>query len=536
VPALKLSSQVRPGPVIAPYERDSRPPRPYESIPPAVAAVLGVAAVALALIVIQLDALPYVTLDPVTFGIVESAASLALIFGGLTLFFLPDPGLAQRMKWVGFGLVTLGAGSLLYDYVSVHSTVYSTLDERLYASALIRIAGTGLMAVGLVARRCPALTLRRAAGITAGVIALWILVPFSPGLRPALGDPALDDLTQLSSRAVIAELSAGHWILSIASLTLIAVVLARLLLLPPSTRTRTWLVIAMSLLAGSHLHNMLWPSIYSPITTTADVLRSAFAAVVLVGAVLELRNIAEERHAHLTEARDRNRRLTELDTLRDDFCRIVAHELGNPLAAVARMSDLLQDEQATVEEKTRLITGIQHEALLLGNLVADVQAAAAIEQEVFRVNLRPVAIERIADDAATFARTLPDLKVIVTNEAGARVVRADPERIAQVMRNLLSNAEKFTPPGTTVEIRVTDGPARVRVAVSDNGPGIHPRDQSRILERFERGQIPNMPARPGLGLGLFVCRRILQLHGSDLRVASAPGEGSTFDFDLAAER
>jgi signal transduction histidine kinase len=111
-------------------------------------------------------------------------------------------------------------------------------------------------------------------------------------------------------------------------------------------------------------------------------------------------------------------------------------------------------------------------------------------------------------------------------------IHADPARVGQVLRNLLGNALRHTPAGTSVSVRATLLGDRVKFSVSDEGPGISPEDQIRIFAKFGRSHDTNRNNTPGLGLGLYLSRRILQAHGSDLSVESRVGEGTTFWFTL----
>jgi signal transduction histidine kinase len=112
------------------------------------------------------------------------------------------------------------------------------------------------------------------------------------------------------------------------------------------------------------------------------------------------------------------------------------------------------------------------------------------------------------------------------------MVWADPERIEQVLRNLLGNAAKYSAPGTPIEIRAIRVGSRVRLQVLDEGFGIGSDDVERIFEKFGRGHDASGRRIPGVGLGLYLSRRIVQAHGSELAVQSEPGKGSTFGFDL----
>jgi signal transduction histidine kinase len=112
-------------------------------------------------------------------------------------------------------------------------------------------------------------------------------------------------------------------------------------------------------------------------------------------------------------------------------------------------------------------------------------------------------------------------------------VLADPERIGQVLRNLLSNAAKYSPEGAPIELRIIGKEGHVRLEVADRGPGIHPDDVMRIFEKFGRGRDRGSHRLPGVGLGLYLSRRIVRGHGSELTVEARPGGGSVFGFELA---
>jgi signal transduction histidine kinase len=117
-------------------------------------------------------------------------------------------------------------------------------------------------------------------------------------------------------------------------------------------------------------------------------------------------------------------------------------------------------------------------------------------------------------------------------------VVADPYRIGQVLRNLLANAAKYSPEGVPIELRTAPGaaPGHVRIEVADRGAGIHPEDAARIFEKFGRGRDGDGKKVAGTGLGLYLSRRILQSHGSELTLDPEPGGGSVFGFELRAGR
>jgi signal transduction histidine kinase len=111
-------------------------------------------------------------------------------------------------------------------------------------------------------------------------------------------------------------------------------------------------------------------------------------------------------------------------------------------------------------------------------------------------------------------------------------VRLDGDRIEQVLANLLSNAAKFSPRGGMVEVRVTRQPGCVRVAVTDHGAGIPAHFQERVFEKFAQADLSSSRQKGGTGLGLSISRAIIERHGGKIGFTTAPGEGTTFFFDL----
>jgi len=298
---------------------------------------------------------------------------------------------------------------------------------------------------------------------------------------------------------------------------------------------RSWLLFAVVLLAGSVLHDYLWPSAYGGgLLTTADALSLIFAVVVAVGGVSELRRVASERARLLATERERARRLDELNALRSDFSAMVAHELATPIAAVRKLNELLSVEGEDPGVRAYATAAAEGGLDALSNLVSDVRTVAAVEREGFEIEARRLPLEKLLADASAYAKTLPVehpvRQIRRGDQRAGNYVLADPERIGQVLRNLLSNAAKYSPAGTPIELRVVREENRVRIEVADRGDGIHPDDLARIFEKFGRGREGRR--MPGAGLGLYLSRRIVQGHGSELTVRSRPGEGSVFGFDL----
>lgn len=256
---------------------------------------------------------------------------------------------------------------------------------------------------------------------------------------------------------------------------------------------------------------------------------------VFVRDATERAHLARERAAVLAAAQDYARRLEELATLKAHFSAMVAHELGAPIATVRALVDLLRRGAVPASEQEAILNTIRAEADLLTRLVHDVEAAATVEQDDFAVEPRPIPVASILADAVGAARLLPGnhpFEEAIAEEVLAVQVVADPERIGQVLRNLLGNAARHTPPGTAITLRARPEDGRVRVEVADAGPGIAAEDRDRILNKFGRSQCTVERGTPGVGLGLYLARRILRAHDTDLVVDTAPGAGTCFGFTL----
>jgi signal transduction histidine kinase len=247
--------------------------------------------------------------------------------------------------------------------------------------------------------------------------------------------------------------------------------------------------------------------------------------------ITERKQLEEERAALLAAEREVTRRLADLAVLKADFTAMIAHELGSPLAAVRWSAELLASEAMTDNQASALAT-IRSETDALVALIADVHTAAAGERHDFATVLRPASVDAILADATAFARTLPGDHPIICNRLAQVEVLADAQRIGQVFRNLLSNAAKYSPPSSPIEIRGTRDGGHVRFEVVDRGVGVAPDEVTCIFEKFGRARDVTGERVPGLGLGLYLSRRIVRAHGGELTVDSRPGTGSTFGFAL----
>jgi signal transduction histidine kinase len=300
-----------------------------------------------------------------------------------------------------------------------------------------------------------------------------------------------------------------------------------------------WLVIATLLLAGTQLFSVFWPPHVSPFLTAVSVLRLGVALSVILGGIHYVRQIVNERATMLLEEQERVRQLQELSRLNADFSHMVAHEIASPLGAIARMSEIIALGSLPSDQAAAVAKRIQSEARLVQLLVADVRGSAEVERDDFEVRLQAVSVDSLLDEAEAYVRSRDGshpfhMERLHGDRSSDIQVLADPLRIGQVLRNLLGNALRHTPPGTPITLSTSLSDDRVKFVVADQGAGIDADDQVRIFEKFGRGTETVERNVRGQGLGLYLSRRIVLAHGCDLRVDSVPGEYTRFWFTLEA--
>jgi signal transduction histidine kinase len=245
---------------------------------------------------------------------------------------------------------------------------------------------------------------------------------------------------------------------------------------------------------------------------------------------------SQELERATRELRAANERLTELDRLKDEFVATVSHELRTPLTSIRAFSQILADNpEMGGERRAQFLAIITKETERLTRLINQVLDLARIEAgraewRVAGVDMRAL----LADALARMSQVFQERGIAVHLQAPERVpaVQADIDRIIQVVLNLLSNAAKFCEPERgRVEIVLVEDGRFLRVDVRDNGPGVDARDREVIFDKFR--QAAHSPAgAQGSGLGLHICRRIVEHFGGRIWVTSRRGEGSCFSFTL----
>ncbi len=217
------------------------------------------------------------------------------------------------------------------------------------------------------------------------------------------------------------------------------------------------------------------------------------------------------------------------DELRRDLLGDVAHELRTPLTTIQGHLEALRDGVLPAERAT--FASLHDEAARLGRLVGDLESLARAEAAGFALERGPCDLAAVARDVAAELADAFRVKGVALDLVLEPVgVRGDADRLAQVARNLLTNALRYTPAGGRVRVRTVPADGRATLAVTDDGPGIPREDLPHVFERFWRGA--QAGEVPGSGIGLTVARALARAHGGDILVRSEVGRGSTFTLAL----
>jgi len=247
---------------------------------------------------------------------------------------------------------------------------------------------------------------------------------------------------------------------------------------------------------------------------------------------LTLEEKVTERTKNLVEA---NERLRELDQAKSNFISLVSHELRTPLTAIKGFIVTLYhyDTEITPEKRKLYLSVLNEETDRLTRLITELLDISRIESGRIEMQWQPVSVPRIVQrvfDTLTIRRG----QVVLAKHFPEQFpqVIADPDKLEQVLVNLVGNALKYTPENGTVEVRGSVRGDQVVVEVYDQGPGVPFSEQEKIFDKFYRLDNEANRKSPGTGLGLPICRALINLHGGKIWVESDDGKGSRFIFTV----
>lgn len=267
----------------------------------------------------------------------------------------------------------------------------------------------------------------------------------------------------------------------------------------------------------------------SLLTSEGSSLRTAVSCVLL-------HDVAGDPLSSVFILRDITRE-AEIERFRTDFLSSVSHELLTPIAALGGCAELLMDnfDSMSRADFLELLQIMRDGSHRLEHMVQNLLDAGQIQSGHFRVYLQPVETATIAGDAIVLVESMlkrkkQQLETSLPQDLG--LVLADQDRVTQVLLNLLSNASKYGPESAPVHLRVSDGGECIRIEVQDRGRGIPSEDWPYIFQRFYRASVSTGGEASGVGLGLAICKSIVELHSGEIGFDSGPGKGTTIWFTI----
>ncbi|MGE0491794.1 MAG: ATP-binding protein [Vulcanimicrobiota bacterium] len=228
-------------------------------------------------------------------------------------------------------------------------------------------------------------------------------------------------------------------------------------------------------------------------------------------------------------------KVRELENLRNDFTTTLSHELRTPLTSIKGYIHTLMHKKAekfSSEKLQSVLAIVNHQVDRLSRLIADLLEAARLGSQALEVHPRPVRVAGLISEVIeAYREKEPGFPVSLECPDGAQVL-CDPDQIRYVLEHLLSNAVKYSIPGGQIQIVASPESSLLRVAIRDEGVGIPFDQQQRIFEMYHRVDTENTRSHYGVGMGLYIAKKVIEAHGGGIEVESAPGYGSTFSFTL----
>lgn len=230
--------------------------------------------------------------------------------------------------------------------------------------------------------------------------------------------------------------------------------------------------------------------------------------------------------------------LAENEQLRANLLRTISHDLRTPLTTISGNADnlLIHGTRLDDETKHQLYTDIYEDSIWLINLVENLLYATRIEDGRMTLQISAELLSDIVEEAVRYAgRNVTTHSIQVYEEEELLLVRADAKLIVQVIVNMIDNAVKYTPEGTQIRISISSQGTMAQVCIADTGKGIAEEEKEKIFEKFYCGGNPVADGRRSLGLGLYLCKAIVEAHGGTIWVENNDPQGAIFCFILPRE-
>ena len=245
----------------------------------------------------------------------------------------------------------------------------------------------------------------------------------------------------------------------------------------------------------------------------------------------EISRLNNELVSMQRELSGKNAELEKLNKLKNQFLGMAAHDLRTPLHGILMYSYFLLEQPEKLDaDQIELITVIRNQSQYMEKLVNDLLDVATIESGKLQLDLQPVDIVKLARGNLTRNRQLASRKNITLDLEADPVPAAllDPSKMEQILDNLITNAVKFSPPGSRINVRLKNDGNGFLLSVQDDGPGIPAAEIGDLFKPFHRTSVKSTGGEKSTGLGLVIVKRIVTGHGGRIWVESQSGQGSTF--------
>ena len=474
---------------------------------------------------------------------IEAASATVALMTAAVAFVRGSVAGPKAWWYVGTAFLILGLNRLVFGVI-LHPDVLGP-SFSFYVWTVGRVlAALLLLTAGLRRFRTPSepLRLRRALVSIAGpavafmevtAVVLWSTRERLPALSSIAVDPAeVSGVLPGIGGTVVALGAAG---------TVLFLVAAFLHQRPvEGTLVSFWLAPTLVLAALSQVHSTLAPATFSGNIATGDLLRLGFSLLLLIGIVYDVRTAYKgerDRSRQLASAylveRARVEDMESLERAKEEFFSILTHELMHPVAALRGLAVTLNAKWEGLDEATKrqFVGRLEQETGRLRDLAEASMSTVHLEDRTFAIAARPEVVADLTREVAEAnAELAPRLRVTVDDGAGDAVVLADRTRLLQVMRNLLSNAAKYSDADAPIELSVGATEDAVAFSVKDRGPGIPEEALPRLFQRFSR--LPGAEQVAGSGLGLYISKSIVEAHGGRIWVESQMGDGTSVTFTI----
>ncbi len=236
------------------------------------------------------------------------------------------------------------------------------------------------------------------------------------------------------------------------------------------------------------------------------------------------------------ELSKKNIELARLNEMKNHFLGMVVHDLRNPLSVISSYSEFLQEEKENLsEEQIEFISQIKSSSTFMLNMVTDLLDVTSIESGKLEMKYEETDIDHLICRNIKFQRPFAAKKSIAIKYEPAFpsfTAKVDPSKMDQVITNILTNAVKYSNPGTEVTARLEVTADEIIIAITDQGLGIRKNELDNLFKPFQKTSTKSTGGETSTGLGLFIVKKIVEGHGGRITVESEPGKGSTFTITL----